>query len=114
MKPDRSAEAAVAPPLGRPVRPWWPEYLMSTRTDSAKTYTHDELLRYAEAYTARGDDCGRLARIVVEFLAAGEAQDIPQHATEPMQKVMLRAVLLRKSMGDVWRAALQEAGLLKA
>jgi hypothetical protein len=51
---------------------------------------------------------------VVEFLAAGEAQDIPQHATEPMQKVMLRAVLLRKSMGDVWRAALQEAGLLKA
>jgi hypothetical protein len=87
---------------------------MSTRTDTEKTHTHNELLRYAEAYVSRGDDCGRLARTVVAFLEAEKAQEIPQHATEPMQQVMMRAVLLRKSMGDVWRAALQEAGLLKA
>lgn len=34
----------------------------------------------------------------------------PQNATEPMQKAMLRAFLLRKSMNDVWRAALAELG----
>lgn len=34
--------------------------------------------------------------------------EIPTHATEPMQKAMQRAVMLRKSMNDVWRAALSE------
>lgn len=33
---------------------------------------------------------------------------VPELADEPMQKAMLRAVLLRKSMNDVWRAALGE------
>lgn len=33
---------------------------------------------------------------------------VPTNATEPMQKAMQRAVLLRKSMNDVWRAALAE------
>jgi hypothetical protein len=33
---------------------------------------------------------------------------LPENATEPMQKAMQRAVLLRKSMNDVWRAALSE------
>ncbi len=33
---------------------------------------------------------------------------LPEHATEPMQKAMQRAVLLRKSMNEVWRAALSE------
>ena len=41
-------------------------------------------------------------------------ETVPQHATEPMQKAMQRAVLMRKSMNDVWRAALAEAELLKA
>ena len=31
-----------------------------------------------------------------------------ENATEPMQKAMQRAVMLRKSMNDVWRAALAE------
>ena len=39
---------------------------------------------------------------------------VPVNATEPMQRAMQRAVMLRKSMNDVWRAALAEAGLLKA
>ena len=30
------------------------------------------------------------------------------NATEPMQRAMQRAVMLRKSMNDVWRAALAE------
>jgi hypothetical protein len=33
---------------------------------------------------------------------------MPTNATEPMQKAMQRAVLMRKSMNDVWRAALAE------
>ena len=33
---------------------------------------------------------------------------LPENATEPMQKAMQRAVLMRKSMNDVWRAALAE------
>jgi len=33
---------------------------------------------------------------------------LPDNATEPMQKAMQRAVMLRKSMNDVWRAALAE------
>ncbi|MDO6385633.1 hypothetical protein [Uliginosibacterium sp. 31-12] len=33
---------------------------------------------------------------------------LPENATEPMQKAMQRAVMLRKSMNDVWRAALAE------
>ena len=35
---------------------------------------------------------------------------LPDNATEPMQKAMQRAVMLRKSMNDVWRAALSELG----
>lgn len=45
--------------------------------------------------------------------AKGHAKDhaaVPQNATEPMQKAMQRAVMLRKSMNDVWRAALSELG----
>jgi hypothetical protein len=38
---------------------------------------------------------------------------LPENATEPMQRAMQRAVLLRKSMNDVWRSALLEAGLLE-
>jgi hypothetical protein len=34
---------------------------------------------------------------------------LPHNATEPMQKAMAVAVLLRKSMNDVWRAGLSEA-----
>ena len=34
---------------------------------------------------------------------------VPVNATEPMQRAMQRAVMLRKSMNDVWRAALAEA-----
>lgn len=67
-----------------------------------------ELLTYAEAYSGRADDCGRLARLVVEFLSAGGVPQLPTNATEPMQKAMQRAVMLRKSMIDVWRAALAE------
>ena len=37
---------------------------------------------------------------------------LPQNATEPMQRAMQHAALLRKSMNDVWRAALSEAGLI--
>jgi hypothetical protein len=37
-------------------------------------------------------------------------QAIPHNATEPMQKAMQSAVMLRKSMNDVWRAALSELG----
>jgi uncharacterized protein with von Willebrand factor type A (vWA) domain len=33
---------------------------------------------------------------------------LPDNATEPMQKAMLHAVMLHKSMNDVWRAALRE------
>ncbi len=36
--------------------------------------TSKELLAYAEAYTGRGDDCGRLARMVVETLPAIQAE----------------------------------------
>ena len=36
-------------------------------------------------------------------------QILPENATEPMQRVMQRAVLMRKSMNDVWRAGLAEA-----
>lgn len=36
------------------------------------------------------------------------AAPLPENATEPMQKAMQRAVMLRKSMNDVWRAALAE------
>ena len=48
-----------------------------------------------------------------ELLQAAYAQIrqrpvLPECATEPMQKAMQRAVLLRKSMNDVWRAALVE------
>lgn len=41
---------------------------------------------------------------------AESAATLPEHATEPMQKAMQRAVMLRKSMNDVWRAALSELG----
>jgi hypothetical protein len=57
-----------------------------------------------------------LRRSVVQaayMLGAMEANALlPENATEPMQKAMQRAVMLRKSMNDVWRAALVEAGLL--
>lgn len=99
---------AVGSPVERPVRPWWPEYLMNTRTDGTKAVTPAELLTYADAYKGRGDDCGRLARMVVEALSAGGVPQVPTNATEPMQKAMQRAVILRKSMNDVWHAALRE------
>ena len=38
------------------------------------------------------------------------ALTLPENATEPMQMAMQRAVLLRKSMNEVWRAALLELG----
>ena len=61
----------MAPPLDRPVGPWWPEYLMSTRTN--ETSATDELMAYAEANAGRGDDCGRLARMVVDRHATAAA-----------------------------------------
>ena len=39
----------------------------------------------------------------------GDWTMLPLIATEPMQKAMQRAVMLRKSMNDVWRAAIGEA-----
>ncbi|MEY5098924.1 MAG: hypothetical protein RJA36_1643 [Pseudomonadota bacterium] len=66
------------------------------------------LMSHAAEYAGRGDDCGRLARMVVDFLAGGNVAKVPTNATEPMQKAMQRAVMLRKSMNDVWRAALSE------
>jgi hypothetical protein len=41
---------------------------------------------------------------------AESAARLPENATEPMQKAMQRSVMLRKSMNDVWRAALSELG----
>jgi len=35
-------------------------------------------------------------------------KQVPENATEPMQKAMQIAVMLRKSMNDVWRAGLAE------
>ncbi len=35
-------------------------------------------------------------------------KQVPENATEPMQKAMQVAVMLRKSMNDVWRAGLAE------
>lgn len=81
---------------------------MSTRTQDTNAATPAELLTYAEAYTGRADDCGRLARLVVNVLSAGGVPQVPTNATEPMQKAMQRAVLMRKSMNDVWHAALRE------
>ena len=64
--------------------------------------------------------CGRLAEatamlveaqpapVVPASVPAGYAL-VPEIADEPMQKAMQVAVMLRKSMNDVWRAGLHEA-----
>ena len=76
--------------------------------------TNDELLAAwnskLPAVTATDRDLSAFALGVEVGMAAAA----PQNATEAMQKRMQSAVMLRKSMNDVWRAALAEAGLLKA
>ena len=66
-----------------------------------------------------GDKMTREMTIARMARAAGAADErlrwrsrfaLPDNATEPMQIAMQRVVLLRKSMNDVWRAALAEAG----
>ena len=44
----------------------------------------------------------------LEVRLSDQLGPVPANATEPMQKAMQRAVLLRKSMNEVWRAALAE------
>ena len=66
-----------------------------------------------------GDKTAREMTIARMASASGAADErarwrdrgaLPENATEPMQRAMQRAVILRKSMNDVWRAALAEAG----
>ena len=52
----------------------------------------------------------RTLRAEAEVALLRAALTLPENATEPMQKAMQRAVLLRKSMNEVWRAALSELG----
>lgn len=51
----------------------------------------------------------RVAREPDALTKWGDWTMLPHNATEPMQKAMQRAVLMRKSMNDVWRAAISEA-----
>ena len=66
-----------------------------------------------------GDKIAREMTIARMASASGAADErarwrnsgaLPENATEPMQKAMQRAVLMRKSMNEVWRAAIAEAG----
>lgn len=52
----------------------------------------------------------RTLRAEAEVALLHAALTLPENATEPMQRAMQRAVLLRKSMNEVWRAALSELG----
>ena len=52
----------------------------------------------------------RTLRAEAEVALLRAALTLPENATEPMQRAMQRAVLLRKSMNEVWRAALSELG----
>lgn len=56
----------------------------------------------------RDGDYPLIAELEAAETALAQRQQVPENATEPMQKAMQRAVLLRKSMNDVWRAALSE------
>ena len=72
----------------------------------------DEALRWLnEVEHAQGGASGSTIKLRAAVLAIGEPARaeicaLPENATEPMQKAMQRAVMLRKSMNDVWRAAL--------
>lgn len=72
----------------------------------------DEALRWLnEVEQAQGGANGPTIKLRAAILAIGEPVRaeicaLPENATEPMQKAMQRAVMLRKSMNDVWRAAL--------
>lgn len=56
----------------------------------------------AERLRVAKQDADALARF-------GDWTMLPLIATEPMQKAMQRAVMLRKSMNDVWMAGISEA-----
>ena len=51
----------------------------------------------------------RVAKRTDPLVQWGDWTLVPLNATEPMQKAMQVAVLLRKSMNEVWRAAMSEA-----
>jgi len=60
---------------------------------------------------ASESECVKLRRLLDAAYADIRAKPVfPENATEPMQKAMQRAVMLRKSMNDVWHAAMSELG----
>jgi hypothetical protein len=79
-------ERATLPPLPHPVRHDF------TGEDTEDLFTADQMRAYAIQARA----------------AIAQQPAIPQNATEAMQKAMIRQVMLRKSMNDVWQAALSE------
>ena len=59
---------------------------------------------------ARADEENDKLRELNRARILGTTPEFLENATEPMQRAMQRAVMLRKSMNDVWRAALSELG----
>ena len=76
--------------------------------------TNDELLAAWKSKLPAVEATDRDLSAFALGVEVGMGAMAPQNATEAMQKRKQIAVMLRKSMNEVWRAALAEAGLLRA
>lgn len=80
---------------------------MTNQTAPAEDRSNDglgtalaRLMSYAEAYTGRGDDCGRLARMAVESLSAARESERLQAELDALRNDAERYRLLRR--GQHW------------